>query len=110
MYRDEVLERLRLEIFETPAYDWLITMAVTESQANQRQRDEQTRALLLRYIELLGPRGKRELTQDAERTRPPRARQLRRLPDRRLRRGRPVRRRRRLQRPAGAEPDLHRSP
>jgi glycosyltransferase involved in cell wall biosynthesis len=84
MYRAEVLERLHPEIFETTAYDWLINMAVTEygnaglvtqvatlyrihkngqwSQADQRQRDEQTRALLPRYIELLGPKVRRELT------------------------------------------------
>jgi glycosyltransferase involved in cell wall biosynthesis len=84
MYRAEVLERLDPEIFETTAYDWLINMAVTEygdaglvpqigtlyrvhqngqwSQADQRQRDEQTRAVLPRYIELLGPKVRRELT------------------------------------------------
>jgi glycosyltransferase involved in cell wall biosynthesis len=84
MYRTELLGRLNPEIFETTAYDWLINMAVTEygnaglvpqvatlyrvhqngqwSQADQRQRDEQTRAVLPRYIELLGPNVRRELT------------------------------------------------
>ncbi|MCZ2822352.1 glycosyltransferase [Modestobacter sp. VKM Ac-2977] len=84
MYRAETLERLNPEIFETTAYDWLINMAVTEfgnaglvaevatlyrihqngkwSQARQRDRDEQIRALLPRYIELIGSNVGRELT------------------------------------------------
>jgi glycosyltransferase involved in cell wall biosynthesis len=84
MYRAEALERLNPEIFETTAYDWLINMAVTEfgnaglvpevgtlyrihqngqwSQARQRDRDEQIRSLLPRYIELIGDNVGRELT------------------------------------------------
>jgi glycosyltransferase involved in cell wall biosynthesis len=84
MYRAEALQRLNPEIFETTAYDWLINMAVTESgnaglvpkvmtlyrvhsngqwsQTRENERTEQIRALLPRYIELLGPSVRRELT------------------------------------------------
>jgi glycosyltransferase involved in cell wall biosynthesis len=84
MYRAEILERLTPEIFETTSYDWMINMAVTTygpavlaphvstlyrvheggqwSSAKQRERDEQIRMLLPRYIELLSDSVGPELT------------------------------------------------
>lgn len=86
MYRTEALRRISPEVFETTAYDWLVNMAITEfgnagflpqvmtlyrihpsghwSSAQQMTRDNQLRAVIPKYIELLGSRVAPELSRE----------------------------------------------